>query len=368
MDAAHHKDTFALVRRHGAELRSRFALHLGYRLLIEPGYARLLKAPLPEGSPPRPPLHTTKNGAVTNPRVFRDICLISAALQAPGVGDQLLISHLSTQVRADAAEAGIAFSETLTDRRDFVTAMNALIDWGVIAETEGTVAAWSADTRQEALLTVDRNRLPNLLSNSVRDHDGPRVPPLKSLARKLVENPVVLRAELSDDEQTVLRQDRAKLEAALEMFGLHLEVRREGALAWGETSEVSDDPFPGEGTLRQAALLFLTEAAAGGKADEDGRLVLTIDQAQSVIAGLLTENSGMWKAAFEPDAPDAARRTLGLVLGYLEGFALTREAEGVIQISPATARYRADVSRSRSRVAENLQTTQTTLFDETGQQ
>jgi hypothetical protein len=367
-DAVHHADIFALIRRHGADLRSRFALHLGYRLLIEPGYARLLKAPLPEGSPPRPPLYTTKNGPVTNPRVFRDICLISAALQAPGVGDQLLISQLSTQVRADAAEAGIVFSETLTDRRDFITAMHTLIEWGVIAETEGTVAAWSADTRQEALLTVDRHRLPNLLAYPIRDHDGTRVPPLKSLVRKLVENPVVARADLSDDEQLALRQDRAKLEAALGVFGLHLEVRREGALAWGETSEVTDDPFPGEGTLRQAALLFLTEAAAGRKAADDGWVVLTVDEAQSVIAELLSENSGMWKATFAPDAPDAAKRTLRLVLGYLGGFALAREADGVIRLSPATARYRPDVSRFRSRAADIRQGMQTTLFDESGQQ
>ncbi|KQO98340.1 TIGR02678 family protein [Leifsonia sp. Leaf264] len=367
LDSATDKDMFALVRRHGVELKSRFSHNLGYRLIIEPGFARLLKAEQPDGTPARTPLRTGKGVPVTSARVYRDISLIAASLQAPGVGEQILISQLLTQIRADAAEAGIVLTETITDRRDFVTAITILISWGLITETDGSVADWSA-AQHEVLLTVDRNRFPYLLANLSKDHGGRRVSALQSLTRKLTENPVVVRADLPEDEQVTLRQDRAKLEAALAMFGLNLELRREGALAWDDKGDITDDPFPGEGALRQAALLFINRATADRQASEDGWVTLTAGAATSVVQSLLDENKGLWRKEFEPDAPDAASRVLRDVLTYLTGFGLIKEGDGYITIHPATARYKPTIKREPTSTPPSPEPEQTALFDDLGEQ
>ena len=53
MDARIDKEMFRLIRRHAPELRTRFAQNLGYRLVVEAGFARLLKPPMPWVPPDR---------------------------------------------------------------------------------------------------------------------------------------------------------------------------------------------------------------------------------------------------------------------------------------------------------------------------
>ena len=50
-----HPDTMRLVRRHGPALRAMFATQLGYTLIVESTFARLLKAPPEPGLPGHPP-------------------------------------------------------------------------------------------------------------------------------------------------------------------------------------------------------------------------------------------------------------------------------------------------------------------------
>jgi len=344
MDARIDKEMFRLIRRHAPALKTRFAQNLGYRLVVETGFARLMKPPMPDGSPIRPVLRTTSGKAVS-PRVYQYVCLIGAALQAPGIGEQMLISHLSAQLRADAADAGIVLGDSYTERREFVTAMHAMIGWGFITETEGTVSDW-AESRQEALLTVDRNRLPYLLANMMPGDGGRWEKPIRAVSRKVTENPVVLRADLTDEERHALRTDRPKLDDALDMFGLHVEVRREGLLAWGEGDNLTDEPFPGEGAVRQAALLFLTEAVNGRQPSEDGWVTLSEGAAQEVVDKLLASNARSWKRDFDPDVDGAGERAITSIIEFLSGFGLASTTESSVRIHPAGARYRAEVTRT----------------------
>ncbi len=59
---------------------------------------------------------------------------------APG---QMLLSHLVADIRAAAADAGIELEETgrVAGKRTLVAALRQLVDWGVLIETEGHVAA-----------------------------------------------------------------------------------------------------------------------------------------------------------------------------------------------------------------------------------
>jgi len=366
IDAIIDKEMFRLIRRHAPELRTRFAQHLGYRLVVETGFARLTKPPMPDGSPARPGLRNTSGKAVS-PRVYQYICLIGASLQAPGMGEQMLISQLSAQLRADAADAGVVLGDGYTERREFVAAMHAMIGWGFISETEGTVSDW-ADTRQEALLTVDRNRLPFLLSNLMSGDEGQQEDPIRSLSRKVAENPVVLRADLTEEERLVLRTDRPKLDATLNMLGMHAEVRREGLLAWGEGDDLTDEPFPGEGAVKQAALLFITETLTGRQPGEDGWVKISDTAAQVVVDKLLASDARSWKRDFDPNVEGAGDRAMRSIIEFLSGFGLLIDEGGFVRIHPAGARYRVEVTRAARTVPPPLESEAFEMFDLLGEE
>jgi len=337
-----HPDSFLLVRRHSAELKRRFGETVGYRLVVEPTFARLLKPPLPDSSPIR--ALQGPSGPVS-PRVYQYICLLAAALQAPGAADQWLISSLIAQVRSDAATAGIITGETPTERRDLVTAVNLLTEFGVVEETEGTATAWGVGQDSEVLLTVDQTALSYLIANP--DIGKTRTdPPARTLARRLVEDPILDRSLLSDEEELIWSVDRGALEEHLEeLFGLHLEVRREGALAWDFAEDATDEPFPGQGGSRQLALMFLTELVRSHEPSGIGTVTVTNETVDQIIATILDLNRGYLRSDLEPSDPAAPVRAKAAVTKLLCAVGLLAVGNGTVTLHPAAARYGAAISR-----------------------
>ena len=130
-----------LVRRHAPALKSMFATQLGYALVAESTFARLVKAPLAASAPVRAARRGTGETPFTA-RTYVLLALACGALLAPGVGEQILISALVDQVRADAAEQSVTVTDTIGDRRQLVAALKLLAGWGVVTETDGTLAGW----------------------------------------------------------------------------------------------------------------------------------------------------------------------------------------------------------------------------------
>jgi hypothetical protein len=353
-----HPDEFLMARRHSTDLKRLFGELLGYRVVIEPTFARLLKPQLPDTSPARS--MKTASGNPVTARVYQYVSLVGAALLASGAADQLLISDLVAQVRSDATTAGIVTGETITERRDFVTAVNILVRWGVITETDGTAAAWAAD-QAEALLTVDRAALAYLIVNQPGMEMA--VTPARSLARRLVEDTVMNRPDLTDDEQRIWSRDRATVEQRIdEMFGLQVEARREGALAWDDDDDATDEPFPGPGAARQVSLMFIGEVAAARRPGENGTVVLTRDDAAEIIGVILSENLGHLRSDYETSGANSERRVLDEVLAVLTAVGLASSADGNVTIHPAAARYRTSVMRRPKAAA--LPDGTVTLFDD----
>src|SRR5205823_935666 len=157
--------------------------------------------PLPSSAPVRPARRMTDNGPFT-PATYVHLPLACGALLPPGVGEQILISALVDQIRADAAEQSITVTDSISDPRQLVRPL------------------------------------------------------------RLVENPALFRAELPDDELDVLSRERHELARQLdENFGVVLEVRAEGVLAYDPSGTLTDLDFPGAGRAKQAALLLLDELA-----------------------------------------------------------------------------------------------------------
>lgn len=272
------------------------------------------------------------------------MAIACAALLAPGVGEQILVSQLVTQIRSDAAEQGIVFSDSISDRRQLVAALTALIDVGVLVETDGTIAQWGDRSGDEALLTVCRPLLPYLLVRPIGPTDTPAditepdsSAPRRRLRRRLTEDPVVLRTDLTPEELDVLSRERSELTRVLaENFGLTLEVRAEGALAYDPSDPLSDIEFPGSGSLKQAALLLigvlvdrLGDVPAGGSEFDWP----TVD---SALAELVRQHGRAWRAEYA-DSIAVLRADIVELLGALR---LAETLPEGLRLFAPVARYR----------------------------
>ena len=368
LTARSHPDELALVRRHSPALKGMFATALGYPLVVEASFARLVKAPLSEDAPARGARRTS--GSEFTPRVYAYLALICAGLLAPDVGEQVLLSALVEQLRTDAAIAGIVVDDTLTERRSLVAAIDLLVSWGVLEETDGTAAGWG-ERRDEALLTVNRALLPHLLARPLHTLETPEQllaaspelaeQPRRGLRRKLAENPLVRREDLSEAERDALSRERTDITRLLEEnFGLVLEVRSEGALCFDRDDEMSDIAFPGPGTVRQAALLLLNELIAtlgphsGITATVGGREVSGLSCGWDVVDNVLAELAQRYEKVWSADYLSDPGRLRDDVVALLGNFCLVDVAEHALIVHPAAARYRPDPQRapakSRARI------------------
>jgi uncharacterized protein (TIGR02678 family) len=371
-----HPEELALVRRHAAALRASFGNILGYTLVVEAGFARLVKDPLDPAAPVRPARKATATEAPFTSRGYAVLALVAAAISAPRPGDQLLISALVEQVRVDAVTCGIDVEDSLADRRHIVAAVAFLARWGYITETDGSAAAWADGRQPEALLTVNRALLPHLLAQPLRHFTlasetwavRPGESPRRRLRRRLIENPLLAREDLDDDERDVLSRERSELTRTLDEFaGLVLEVRAEGALLYDPEGSLTDVEFPGTGSLKQAALLVLGEVSGRGR---PGAAVAVSDDAtvagvlvpwpdlDEIVSGLAQRYAKAWRN----DYVNEPRRLRDDVVDLLGSLGLTVALDTGLAVRPAAARYRPD-----ARVASGTGASTPDLFDATGE-
>jgi uncharacterized protein (TIGR02678 family) len=360
-----------LVRRHAAALKSMFASQLGYALIVESTFARLVKAPLPVSAPARPARRATDDSPFT-PATYVHLALACAALLAPGAGEQILISALVDQIRADAAEQSIVITDGISDRRQLVTALRLLVTWGVVSETDGSLAGWGERPEDEALLSINRSLLIHLLPSPLHPFATAQdtwsqlqpEPPRRRLRQRLVENPAVFRAELPDGEVGVLSRERHELARHLdENFGLVLEVRAEGVLAYDPSGALTDLDFPGSGSARQAALLLLDELTTALQPSAESAVVIdgtalpaalaAWPQVDAVLADLAARYRAVWKGAYG-ESLDALRND---VVDLLSALRLGRRMDDGLAIFPFAARYQPHVrthSAAQSALPEEM--------------
>ncbi|WP_329521378.1 TIGR02678 family protein [Spirillospora sp. NBC_01491] len=344
-----HPEDFPLIRRHADELARQFGQLLGYRLVVEPGFARLFKAGLGTGGGRR---LERASGAPFTPRTYAYLALVlSVLVTAP---EQLLLSELVTRTRAAAAEAGIDPGDPgrAVERRALVAALKQLTEWRVLAEDEGSVESYSGDGDAEALLTVDREIARRLVSGPIGragspaelialaaapDHSGPR----HAVRRRLVETPVVYVADLTEDERDWLRRNQRREQRIFEdALGLDAEIRAEGVALIDPEGELSDIEFPGTGTVPWAALLLLERLVAelapqgGGAAVPDGLI-------DSVLAELTERHHKSWAAQYT-GAPELLRAAVVDLLHRM--CLLSPDPDDGWRLLAAAARYAPEVT------------------------
>jgi uncharacterized protein (TIGR02678 family) len=325
-------ELLSLVYRHRAVLQDLFAGLLGYRLVVERRFARLYKS--------GPGNDDTRGVLSMSPRGYAYLALTLAVLT--GIGRQTLLSRLVADIRSAAVEAGIDAPDDVTERRALTAALRHLVSLGVLQETEGSVAQDMIP--QEALITIDTDLLGQLVTGPVGEAQDPahlvelaaRPGPRgveHAVRRKLVETPLVLYADLPDDQAEWLRRNQRKETALLEQaFGLYTECRVEGVLAADPEDFLTDLSFPGVSTVARIALLALPDLVEGDEEDPPARHVVTTGRIGEVCAALVEDYPAAWSKQFTDDLDRLVAevtellRRMGLAVQTDEGWSISAAA------------------------------------------
>lgn len=316
-------DDFRLVRKHAAALAGWFAEQTGWRLTVDAETARLFKKPADLGDATRP-ARTPKTKVPFTRRRYVLLCLALAALERSE--SQTTLGRLAEGVLTGAAdpaltEAGITFAmERREERADLVAVVRLLLSWGVLTRVQGDEEAFVSDGGNDVLYDVDRrvtggllatsrgastvtapafeDRLTALAAEPLPDTDDLRLRSLRhAMTRRLLDDPVVYYADLTEAERAYLVNQRVAITRRItELTGLIPEMRAEGIAMVDPDDMLTDVRMPEQGTDGHVTLLIATKLATDGRAPSLPELTRFI-QAQAKV------HASYWrKTAQEPAA------------------------------------------------------------------
>lgn len=338
------------VRRYRDELVRLFADGLGYRLVVEPGLARLYKIGLP--ADPSRGLRR-RNDVPFTPRRYAMLALTLAALTQ--ARRQVMVDELVAGVRSAAADAGVDVDlDGIADRRSLHSALVALVDLGVLSERDGDLEHW-AERRTESLLDVHRDRLAVLVAGPLASCTTPdalltvtSVPSSAGGARVAVRRVIAEQTVMSTDDLTEEQRSwwRRNREREREWFrrwlGLELELRAEGAVAVDPSGDLTDMAFPAAGSAKHFALLLLsalvdhvraTDVTAGPGAGAWARV------ASSAAREVGDRVFATWHRGLRKDHRQNPDAVYGEALAILADVGLVQRSDGAVLVHAAAARY-----------------------------
>ena len=335
-------DTFRLVRRHEHTLDRWFTQRFGYRLQVAADTARLFKNTVVAR---RRPLRTAADPG--RPFSTREYTMLALALAAVAAGPNVIsLRDLLHEIRSAATDAGVTVTEAPADRRALVTALKWMVRHGAAGEAHDRIEHYATDSEADAVLRIRPDRvallpLPALARSEtvadLLDRSDQRQPsPRRWMRSTLLEEPVLYRDDLEDDEWTELRRRLGEESRMLdEMFGLRLEARAEGVAAIDPEDRMTDSPFPRPGTVGHAALLLIDRLTQAGYAS------VALSEVVDAVTALAEEYRRYWSRL----ADDSDRLTVE-VLELLEDHRLAESSDGTVRLLPAAWRYRAEVNES----------------------
>ncbi|GAA1467091.1 TIGR02678 family protein [Nocardiopsis exhalans] len=361
------------------------------------GYARLAKVRAADShvAVPRPALRVRGSGAPFDRRRYTLFFLVAAeltVLSRTTVG--LLAQRVA---HTCAVEEGVPEfdSSVRAERAALVDALLLLEDYGALTSVDGSTESYIAGADAMVLYKADPARLARLLNAPVppsrlggahpdlsellaEERYGPRVDgagtdgpepgggpntaggpgggqdpgegrdsgsgPTRnqrlllarhSLMRRLLDDPVVYTADLSAGEAEYANTltGRGLLRRAAREAGFRLEERAEGYLLVDVRGRTTDDVFPGEGNVKQTALLLLDVLLAAAEP-------LSLTSLTGEVEGLL-ERKPSWARSYRGEG--GASQLTAAALGVLVGHGLARQEQG-----PERERGPADGPRYRA--------------------
>ncbi|MGH2881921.1 MAG: TIGR02678 family protein, partial [Solirubrobacteraceae bacterium] len=320
---------YALIRRHERELATTLQVTYGYQLEVASTAARASGLPTADGL--RRPLRIRPASVsgrkrppdewpVLGDRACVLLLLTLVALERSGV--QTAIAELAQEVERAGADAEPPISVDFRQRSErvaFADSLDLLCAWGVTEHTSGSHESYTRREQgdDEALFTVDRRRLALLLRDPAMaleattlgglvDESGRYSPTpegenrarAERLARRLTEDPVLLLADLDDDDRAYFLSQRARVEGAVAAAtGYEVERRAEGSALIVDDRAFTDLPFPTNATVKQVALLLCDALADAGPGGE-----LSFEALRDAVAELVSKHGRHWdRNAEDPD-------------------------------------------------------------------
>jgi uncharacterized protein (TIGR02678 family) len=285
------------------------------------------------------------------------LLLTLAALERGGT--QTAIAELARDVTRAGADAQPPVPVEFTARGErvaFADGLDLLTAWGVLEHTAGARASFSRidpGGDDEALLTVDRRRLALVLRDPVAalgatsltdllDDDAAYAPTpegenrrrLHRLARRLVEDPVVMLDDLDEPDRAYFLSQRQRLEERVaEATGLAVERRSEGTALIATDRTLSDVVFPTNATVKQVALLLCDVLVAQG-----GDAVISEEAVREHVRALLVRHAEHWQ--HDPADPVQVTRLARDATAVLCALDLAREEVDGLRPRPLAWRFR----------------------------
>jgi len=353
-------ESLAIVRRHLPWLREFFAEHFGWMLHVERELVRLAKTPGDPSAGNRA-AHPAE-GAPFSKRRYVVLCLALAAIER--MDRQTTLQKIAEGVVALAANGpslpstGFAFALTTRDeRRELVAVVRALLEMGLLRRVHGDEEAFVSE-KGDALYRIERPVLARLInarrppSTLIAHDDDERISALVEelhvdtedarrralrhrLARRLIDDPVVYYADLSEEEREYLHRARvAILKPITEATGLVAEVRAEGIALVDPDRELTDVALPEEGTGGHVALLVAEFLATRVRS---GDRCVPQDEIERYVQELAAVHGKYWrKSAREPGAE---AQLAAEALEFLFALDLARRIAGGIEPREAVTRF-----------------------------
>jgi uncharacterized protein (TIGR02678 family) len=289
------------------------------------------------------------------------LCILAALERA---GAQTALAELARDTAAAAADCDpplrIDF-EARAERLAFADALELLVAWGVLEHTAGSKASYRSleAGEDEALLTVDRRRLAALLrdpaqalgADTARSIDtlsegyaptieGGRHALAHELARRLVEDPVLLLDELDDGARTYFLGQRARIEDAVALAtGLDVERRAEGTALVTEDRALTDMPFPTRATAKQVALLLCDALRHEAGATPQASGVVAYERVVALVRGLVATHRAHWQR--DPQDPGVVAALAADAVATLVALDLVAaDPSGALRLQPLAHRFR----------------------------
>jgi uncharacterized protein (TIGR02678 family) len=351
-----------LVRRHAQHLREWLRRNVDWTLSVEPDVVRLRKVPGDLSDRTRSAVDETSELPFSRRR-YALLCLALAALERSE--RQTTLGKLAEEVTrlhlADPAlaERGLGWDFSTQDaRRDLVHAVRFLLGLGVLKHVHGDEQQFLhqqgdvlyAVQRTALVLMLSARRPPSMIEASSLDDrlraltedpapssDEARNRRIRvALTRRLLDDPVVVQADLDPEERAYLVSQRAHLARQIEeATGLVAEVRAEGMAMVDEGGQLTDVGLPEEGTEGHLALLVAELLAK--RARQQPGVVVPRAELVDQVASLVARHGEHWRK--DARAPGAEERLTDDTISRLHALGLVRLApEGVVP-RPAIGRY-----------------------------
>jgi uncharacterized protein (TIGR02678 family) len=289
-------------------------------------------------------------------------CLSLAALERAEA--QVTLGRLAERIIALAAdpvlaESGVVFTlDSGEERRDLVAISRLLLSVGVLARVAGDDQAFIAGSG-DALYDVNRRVLATLLVTRVGastvtepgfeerlrkltaeprpETDEARNREIRHrLARRLLDDPVLYYADLTEEERGYLTSQRGLLLRRLtEGTGFAAEVRAEGIALTDPAAEASDLGMPEEGTEGHFTLLLAEYLARAMR--ERPETAIGLAELHQHMTRLAVQHKTHWRKG--SDEPAVIRELTEAGLRRLVALGLAKRTDPTVLPLPALARF-----------------------------